>query len=61
MGAAAFFMVEFTGIPYLEIIKIAAIPALLYYIGLGTMVQVEAAKHNLKGMPREDLPSFRKS
>ena len=60
MGAAAFFMVEFTGIPYLEIIKIAAIPAVLYYIGLGTMVQVEAAKYNLKGMPREDLPSFRK-
>ena len=60
MGAAAFFMVEFTGIPYLEIIKIAAIPAALYYIGLACMVQVEAAKYNLKGMPREQIPSFLK-
>jgi TRAP transporter 4TM/12TM fusion protein len=58
MGAAAFFMVEFTGIPYIEIIKIAAIPAALYYIGLATTVQVEAAKYNLKGLPRDQLPSF---
>ncbi len=58
MGAAAFFMVEFTGIPYVQIIKIAAIPAALYYIGLAVMVQVEAAKYNIKGTPREQLASF---
>ena len=60
MGAAAFFMVEFTGIPYLEIIKIAAIPAALYYVGIAALVQVEAAKHNIKGVPREQLPVFLK-
>ena len=58
MGAAAFFMVEFTGIPYIEIIKIAAIPAALYYIGLAVMVQVEAAKYKIKGTPREEMASF---
>lgn len=60
MGAAAFFMVEFTGIPYIEIIKIAAIPALIYLIGISTMVQIEAIKNKVKGVPTEQLPSFRK-
>lgn len=59
MGAAAFFMVEFTGIPYIEIIKIAAIPAILYLIGIATMVQIEAAKNKIKGVPAEQLPPFR--
>ncbi len=60
MGAAAFFMVEFTGIPYIEIIKIAAIPALLYLIGIATMVQIEAIKNKVKGVPLEQLPPFGK-
>lgn len=60
MGAAAFFMVEFTGIPYIEIIKIAAIPALLYLIGIATMVQIEAIKSKIKGVSADELPSFKK-
>ncbi|GAA0181619.1 TRAP transporter permease [Clostridium sediminicola] len=52
MGAAAFIMSEFLGIPYVKIITAAVIPALLYYLAVGTMVHYEAAKNDLKGMER---------
>ncbi len=57
MGAAAFIMAEFTGIPYNKIIIAAAIPALLYYFAVGTMVHLEASKLGLKGLPKEELPN----
>lgn len=60
MGAAAFIMAEFTGIPYLKIIIAAAIPAILYYFAVGTMVHLEASKLGLKGLPREQLPKVGK-
>jgi len=56
MGAAAFIMAEFTGIPYIKIIASAAIPAILYYVAVGTMVHLEAKKLGLKGIPKEKLP-----
>ena len=56
MGAAAFIMADFTGCPYISIVKAAIIPAVLYYIAVGTMVHLEACKLGLKGMPRESLP-----
>jgi TRAP transporter 4TM/12TM fusion protein len=57
MGAAAFFMVEFTGIPYIDIVKIAAIPAAIYYVSIATMVWLEARKGNLKEqVSREEIP-----
>ncbi|MGR5591231.1 TRAP transporter permease [Peptoniphilus grossensis] len=56
MGAAAFIMADFTGFPYISIVKAAIIPAVLYYIAVGTMVHLEACKLGLKGMPRESLP-----
>ena len=56
MGAAAFIMAEFTGIPYIKIIGSAAIPAVLYYVAVGTMVHLEAKKLGLKGIPKEQLP-----
>lgn len=59
MGAAAFIMAEFTGIAYSKIIIAAAIPAILYYFAVGTMVHLEASKLGLKGLPREMLPSIR--
>ncbi|WP_105619500.1 TRAP transporter permease [Vallitalea okinawensis] len=52
MGAAAFIMAEFLGISYSTIIFAAIIPALLYYLAVGTMVHLEAAKHDLKGLER---------
>lgn len=57
MGAAAFIMADFTGIPYLEIASAAAIPALLSYTAILFMVHLEASKHNLKGLPKSQLTS----
>ncbi|MCX7026641.1 MAG: TRAP transporter permease [Spirochaetes bacterium] len=57
MGAAAFLMAEFTGIPYGRIAIGAAIPALLYFFAVFTQVHFEAHKLGLKGMKREDLPT----
>lgn len=58
MGAAAFLMAEFVGIPYFDVVKAAVIPALLYYIGVWLGVHYEAKKYGLKGTPREELPKF---
>jgi TRAP transporter 4TM/12TM fusion protein len=52
MGAAAFIMVEVTGIDYLTIIKAAAIPAALYYTALLFAVHFEAARLGLNVLPR---------
>ncbi len=60
MGAAAFIMAEFTGIPYLKIIAAAAIPAFLYYFAVATMVHLEASKLGLKGIPKDQLPKLGK-
>lgn len=56
MGAAAFIMAEMTGIPYFQIVKAAVIPAILYYLAVGTMVHFEAVKTGLVGLPKEQLP-----
>lgn len=56
MGAAAFFMVEFTGIPYIQVITIAAIPAILFFLGVGVMVHLNAKKTGLRGTDKSLLP-----
>lgn len=58
MGAAAFLMAEFVGVPYITVVKAAVIPAMLYYIGVWLGVHYEAKKNGLKGTPREQLPKF---
>lgn len=60
MGAAAFVMAEFLGIPYIRIAAAAAIPAVIYYIAVITMVHLEACKYGLKGLPKERLPKIGK-
>jgi TRAP transporter 4TM/12TM fusion protein len=52
MGAAAFLMVEYVGIPYTQVIKAAALPALIAYMALFYIVHLEALKLDLKGLPR---------
>ncbi len=52
MGAAAFLMVEYVGIPFIEIIKHAFLPAVISYIALIYIVHLEALKAGMKGMPR---------
>lgn len=58
MGAAAFLMAESLGIPYLNVVKAAIIPAILYFAGIFIMVHLEAKKIGLKGMDKESLPKF---
>jgi TRAP transporter 4TM/12TM fusion protein len=59
MGAAAFIMADFLGIPYIKIATCAIIPALLYYFAVGWMVHLQAIKTGLLGLPREMLPRIR--
>lgn len=56
MGAAAFLMAEFVGVPYIEVVEAAIIPAVLYFAGVWLGVHLEAKRTNLKGIPREQLP-----
>jgi TRAP transporter 4TM/12TM fusion protein len=56
MGAAAFIMADILGVPYSKIIVHAAIPALLYYLGIIIQVQLRAGKNNLIGIPKDQLP-----
>ncbi|MFC2059820.1 TRAP transporter permease [Chloroflexota bacterium] len=59
MGAIAFIMAEWLGMPYGEVCLHAALPAILYYLGLFFQVDLIAAKENLHGLPRAELPSLR--
>ena len=52
MGAAAFLMIEYVGISYLEVIKHAILPAVISYIALIYIVHLEALKANMKGLPK---------
>lgn len=56
MGAAAFLMAEFVGVPYIDIVAAAVIPAILYFAGVLLGVHLEARFSNLKGIPRDQLP-----
>lgn len=58
MGAGAFIMAEVTGIPYTDIVVAAIIPALLYFVSVYFMVDLQALKLNMKGLPRSELPRF---
>ncbi|MCL2130076.1 MAG: TRAP transporter fused permease subunit, partial [Treponema sp.] len=58
MGAAAFLMAEFTGIPYFVIAVSAIVPAVLYFTGIFLMVHFEAKKLGLSGLPKESIPHF---
>lgn len=60
MGAAAFLMAEFIGIPYSQIAKAAVIPALLYFTGIFISVHLEAKKLGMRGMSKEELPKLSK-
>ncbi|MBY8977093.1 TRAP transporter permease [Rhodobacteraceae bacterium NNCM2] len=56
MGAAAFIMAEFLGTSYVTIIVAAIIPAVLYFATIYFMVHLEADKHNIGSIPKEELP-----
>ena len=58
MGAAAFVMAEFQGVPYAQVALWAAIPALLYYVAVFFAVHFEAKRYKLAGVPKSELPRF---
>jgi TRAP transporter 4TM/12TM fusion protein len=59
MGATAFVIAEFLDVSYAEVAMAAAIPALLYYLGLFMQVDAYAARLGLRGIPRSELPKLR--
>ena len=59
MGAAAFIMAEFLGIPYNKLIIAAVLPALVYYSGVYLFIDLETKRLGLKGMPREKFAPLR--
>ncbi len=59
MGSAAFIMASFIGVPYFEIALAAAIPAVLYFFALMIQADGYAAKNNLQGIPKAQLPSLK--
>ena len=59
MGAVAFIMAETLDISYLEVVKAAAIPAILYFLTVMWMVQLEAGRRNLAGLKPQDCPDWR--
>ncbi|MGB0749158.1 MAG: TRAP transporter permease [Magnetospiraceae bacterium] len=58
MGAAAFIMAEILGIPYIDVVRAAFIPAVISYIALIYVVHLEAMKLGLRKIPRSELPPF---
>ncbi|SFR80985.1 TRAP transporter, 4TM/12TM fusion protein [Marinobacter daqiaonensis] len=61
MGATAFIMASFLNIPYSTIAMAAVVPSFLYFLGLFIQIDAYAARHNLKGLPAEELPSLKQT
>lgn len=58
MGAGAFILAQFLGVPYIEVALAAIVPALLYYFAVLVQVHFEANRLGLKGLPRNQLPAL---
>jgi TRAP transporter 4TM/12TM fusion protein len=56
MGAGAFLMAEYTGLPYAEIVRLSVLPALLYFATVFLFVDIIAAKRGMRGLSRAQLP-----
>ncbi|GAA1895348.1 TRAP transporter fused permease subunit [Streptomyces sodiiphilus] len=59
MGAGAFVMAELIGVPYMEIVKVAVIPALMYFAVIFLFVDILARRHGITGVPADQLPRLR--
>ena len=60
MGAGAFIMVELTGTPYIKIMKAALLPAILYFIAVWVGINAFTHRYELKGLPKNERPNFKK-
>jgi TRAP transporter 4TM/12TM fusion protein len=61
MGATAFVMASFLGVPYVTVALAALVPSLVFYLGLFIQIDGYAARRRLKGLPRDELPSIAKT
>jgi len=59
MGAAAFLMADYVGVPYSNIVVRAILPAVLYFAGIFITVHLEAKKEGLRGLSKEELPRIK--
>jgi len=59
MGAAAFLMADYLGVPYSNIVVRAILPAVLYFTGIFIAVHLEAKKSGLRGLTKEELPAMK--
>ncbi len=59
MGAAAFLMADFIGVPYSNLVVRAILPAVLYFAGIFIAVHLEAKKEGLRGLTKEELPRIK--
>ena len=57
MGAVAFIMAETINVPYIDIVKAALIPAILYFVTAFWMVHLEAGRKGLMGLPKDECPN----
>lgn len=58
MGAAAFIIAEYLSVPYLDVVRAAALPAVISYFALFYITHLEASKLGLQGLSRPDIPAF---
>jgi len=61
MGAAAFIIAEYLKVPYIDVVKAAAVPAFASYAALFYITHIEASKLGLRGLSRKELPVFFKT
>ncbi|MCH4562169.1 TRAP transporter permease [Halomonas sp. EGI 63088] len=59
MGAGAFLIAEYTGVPYLEVVKVSILPAIMYFATVYLFVHIIALKQGMQGMARSELPQMR--
>jgi len=59
MGAAAFIIAEYVNVPYIEVVKAAAIPAFVSYFALFYVTHLEASKLGMRGLPKDECPKFK--
>nr|WP_319472637.1 TRAP transporter fused permease subunit [uncultured Sphaerochaeta sp.] len=58
MGAAAFLMADYLGIPYIQVVKAAVIPAFLYFFSAGAAIDIYARSKGIVGLPKDKIPPF---
>ncbi|WP_102348987.1 TRAP transporter permease [Bacillus sp. Marseille-P3661] len=60
MGAAAFLMADFLGIPYSQVMLAALIPAIMYFISVSANIYIYSSMNNIKGLPKSEIPNILK-